>query len=119
MSTDAPIANIKFGGLAIGARFRWRDATYVKISPLIARDETSGAAQMVQRAALVEPLGVTAAGAAKAASHTECVFEEYHRSVITCFEVLSSARGAQDFDRLRLRLEEARRRALDKLGKPE
>ncbi|MFA7386181.1 MAG: hypothetical protein WCZ87_00820 [Thiohalobacteraceae bacterium] len=117
MSTDGP-AHAKFGGLAVGARFRWRNATYVKISPLIARDETSGAAQMVQRAALVEPLGVTAAGAAKAASHTERVFEEYHCDVVACFEAMSSAPDARDFDRLRQRLEEARRRALDKLGKP-
>ena len=110
---------MKFAGLAVGARFRWRDDTYVKISPLIARNETSGAAQMVQRAALVEPLGVTAAGAAKAASHTERVFEEYHRSVVACFETMASAPAVQDFAQLRQRLDEARRRALDKLGKPE
>ena len=119
MSTDAPAGKVKFAGLAVGARFRWRDDTYVKISPLIARNETSGAAQMVQRAAWVEPLGVSAAGAAKVASHTERVFEEYHRSVVACFETMASAPGAQDLDRLRQDLEAARRRALDKLGKPE
>ena len=47
---------MKFGSLAIGQRFRWRDAVYVKTSPILALAEASDAAQMIPRSATVTPL---------------------------------------------------------------
>ena len=116
MSTEKA-ATLKFASLALGARFRWRNADYVKVSPLIARDESTGAPQMIQRAALVEPLDVITADAAVTSSRTEGVFEEYHRTALACLETLAATASAEDAAQVRRRLDDARRRALQKLGK--
>lgn len=117
MSSEKAGGAVKFADIALGAGFRWRECDYVKISPLIARDESTGASRMIQRAALVEPLAGVTAGSVAAPSQTEAVFEEYHRTVLACLEDVAANRPAEDIAQARRRLDEARRRALKKLAK--
>ena len=117
MSSEKTGGALKFADIAVGAAFRWRGCGYVKISPLIARDESTGASRMIQRAALVEPLAGVTAGSVAAPSQTEAVFEEYHRTALACVEALAANGPAEGIAQARRRLDEAHRRALKKLAK--
>ncbi len=110
-------ATIKFLSLPIGEKFCWQSVIYVKTSPLIARDEVSGKTQLIQRAALVEPLdALAAARTAKAANASQAVLEEYHQVVLTGLDSLASSAPAQVIAQLRKKFDEAHRRASKKLG---
>lgn len=116
-STNKSATTVKFLSLPIGEKFRWQGTVYVKTSPLIARDEASKKTQLIQRAALVEPLDAHAAArTAKAANASQAVLEEYHQVVLSGLDNLTSNTPSQSITQLRKKLDEAHRRARKKLS---
>lgn len=118
MSNNAKttVTSVKFHSLPIGERFRWQDTQYVKISPLIAREETSGKSQLIQRAAQVEPLdGQVVARTAKAANAGRSALEEYHRAVLSCLDSLAQTTPHKTLAQIRQRLDEALHHARNRL----
>lgn len=115
---ENPAASIKFLSLPIGERFRLQDVIYVKTSPLIARDEASNKTQLIQRAALVEPLDAQAvARTTQAANASQAVLEEYHRIVLSGFDSLAANVPAQHITELRKKFDVAYRHASKQLEK--
>lgn len=116
-STDISASTVKFLSLPVGEKFRWQGTVYVKTSPLIARDEASNKTQLIQRAALVEPLDARAAArTTKSANASNAVLEEYHQAVLSGLDSLTSNVPSQIIQQLRKKLDDAYRRASKKLG---
>lgn len=116
-STNKSASTVKFLSLPIGEKFRWQGTVYVKTSPLIARDEASKKTQLIQRAALVEPLDAHAtARTTKDANASQAVLEEYHQVVLSGLDSLASNASSQSIIQLRKRLDDAHRRASKKLS---
>lgn len=115
---ENPAASIKFLSLPIGERFRWQNVIYVKTSPLIARDEASNKTQLIQRAALVEPLDAQAvARTTQAANASQAVLAEYHRIVLAGLDSLAANVPAQHITELRKKFDAAYRHASKQLEK--
>jgi hypothetical protein len=109
---------IKFLSLPIGERFRWQGALYIKTSPLIAHDEASNKTQLIQRAALVEPLDAQAvARTTQAANASQAVLEKYHRIVLSGLDSLAANVPAQHITELRKKFDAAYRHARKQLEK--
>lgn len=116
-STNKSASTVKFLSLPIGEKFRWQGTVYVKTSPLIAREEASNNTQLIQRAALVEPLDAHAAACTtKAANASQAVLEEYHQVVLSGLDSLASSAPSQIIMQLRKKLDDAHRRASKKLS---
>ena len=117
-STTKSATRVKFLSLPLGERFRWQGTLYIKTSPLIARDEDSGRAQLMQRAAAVEPLNAQAvAGTVTSVIASQTVLEDYHQAVMSGLDRLATSTSAPAIAPLRQQLENAFRRAHKKLAK--
>ncbi|MBU1191507.1 MAG: hypothetical protein KKE76_07315 [Gammaproteobacteria bacterium] len=88
----------------------------MKTSPLIARDEASNKTQLIQRAALVEPLDAQAIErTTQATNANQAVLEGYHRVVLTGLDNLAADTPAQKITELRKKLDAAYRHASKQL----
>ena len=111
------MAMSKFPSLAIGQRFLFRGAYYVKVSPLLARAEDSGQSQMIPRSAQVDLLDAPPAGA-DTPEPIQAAVDDLHSAALDCLEELAniSAAPPQALAHARKQLDVARRRVLAKLG---
>jgi hypothetical protein len=86
---------MKFSQLKIGERFRYRGSSYVKTGPLQATGDGSSAAQMIMRAANVEPVDADGEPKRESASNLQRLrgaVSDYHES---CCRILQEHCGAQ------------------------
>lgn len=85
---------MKFGELALGARFGWQGRRYVKVGPLAARDEATGELRLIPRYALLTPLEAeegSRASAAVVSLPAEEVRAAFERFRAECLEAIGPA----------------------------
>ncbi len=116
---------MKFGTLPIGQRFRWRDAVYVKTSPILALAEASETTQMVPRSATVHPLTEERmaeterpSSATLAQEVALAALKGFHQDSLNLIENLTPALTPEQLEQLRRALDAAQRRAITALGLP-
>lgn len=111
------MAGEKFSSLAVGRRFTLGGIAYVKISPLLARSETDGAARMIPRSALVEAADAAATATTPSPDDpARAALDDYHHAVLACLDSLAQTPSANAVAVARETLSVAHARALQRLN---
>lgn len=113
---------MKFGELKIGAIFSYQGRTYIKSSPMIGRDETTGEQKFLRRSVEVDvgqnTVGTKTPVKKRTLLHTEAVnaFEEFYSHCERCLDTLAPKAGDDTVRSARERLALAKQRFLAKIG---
>jgi hypothetical protein len=109
---------MKFPQLPPGQRFRWRGTVYRKSGPLTAHAEADGAATMVPRSAVVEPLqdGAPAAASEPGSPRQPEAVAAALDALIEHIGQVADGLATADAARLRDALDEARHAFVDRVG---
>ncbi|MCG6968456.1 MAG: hypothetical protein LJE85_01705 [Gammaproteobacteria bacterium] len=113
---------MKFGELKVGALFTFEGQTYLKTSPMIGRNETTGEQKFLRRSMAVtlseisketKPV-VNKRGLTR--SEVNSAFEEFYAHCEQCLDQLASVAEEQTLRHTREQLAQARQRFLAKIG---
>jgi hypothetical protein len=113
---------MKFGELEIGALFTYQGQTYIKSSPMIGRNQTTGERKFLRRSMEVQlsQSGTSAKPQVKNRRLTRAdavkAFEEFYRHCEQCLDTLASQAEESTVRSARERLTQAKQRFLAKIG---
>ena len=112
---------MRFHQLEPGARFRYRNEVFVKKTPLVAIQESSGQQKLIPKSADIEPLDSPVSASPSPGEQRldrETVVRAFESFYEDCVEQILSLETAQDgaaFTEARRRLARARERFLESL----
>ena len=113
---------MKFGVLKIGAMFSLDGDTYVKTSPMIGLNKSSGAQKFMRRSVEVEPRGaeLETEPAAKTRvltrARVEKAFSEFYATCEQCLQVLASHADERSVVNMQKQLEKAKQKFIQKIS---